>query len=40
MENNALIVLTGRQVVDGEENSYELTTMGNYTKKLSLIHIY
>lgn len=33
MENNALIVLTGRQVVDGEENSYELTTMGNYTKK-------
>ncbi len=33
MENNALIVLTGKQVVDGEENSYELTTMGNYTKK-------
>lgn len=33
MENNALIVLTGKQMIDGEENSYELTTVGNYTKK-------
>lgn len=33
MENNALIVLTGKQVIDGEENCYELTTVGNYTKK-------
>ena len=33
MENNALIVLKGKQEIDGEENCYELTTMGNYTKK-------
>lgn len=33
MENNALIVLTGKQEIDGEESTYELTTMGNYTKK-------
>jgi uncharacterized beta-barrel protein YwiB (DUF1934 family) len=33
MENNAVIVLTGKQEIDGEENSYELTTVGNYTKK-------
>ena len=33
MENNALIVLKGKQEIDGEENCYELTTMGNYIKK-------
>lgn len=33
MENNAWIVLTGTQEIDGEESSYELTTMGSYVKK-------
>ena len=33
MENNALITLTGKNVVDGEEDSFELTTQGKYTKQ-------
>ena len=33
METNALSTLTGRQSVDGEEDNYELTTLGKYVKK-------
>lgn len=33
MENNALITLTGKNMVDGEEDSFELTTQGKYTKQ-------
>ena len=33
MENNALITLVGKNVVDGEEDSFELTTCGKYTKQ-------
>ena len=33
METNALITLTGRQMIDGEDDHYELTTLGRYTKK-------
>lgn len=33
MENNALITLIGKQLIDGEEDSYELTTVGKYTKQ-------
>ena len=33
METNALITLTGRQSIDGENDQYELTTLGKYTKK-------
>ncbi len=33
METNALITLTGRQSIDGENDQYELTTLGKYIKK-------
>ncbi len=33
METNALITLTGRQSIEGEEDNYELTTLGKYVKK-------
>ncbi len=33
MENNALITLKGRNLVDGEEDCFELTTQGKYTKQ-------
>lgn len=33
MENNALITLIGKNVVDGEEDSFELTTQGKYKKQ-------
>ncbi len=33
METNALITLVGRQNIDGENDQYELTTMGRYIKK-------
>ena len=33
METNALITLKGRQIVDGENDEYELTTVGKYVKK-------
>ena len=33
METNALITLVGRQSIDGENDQYELTTLGKYTKK-------
>lgn len=33
MENNALITLIGKQIIDGEEDGYELTTVGKYTKQ-------
>ncbi len=33
MKTNALITLTGRQNVDGENDQYELTTLGSYRKK-------
>ena len=33
METNALITLTGRQSIDGENDQYELTTLGRYVKK-------
>ena len=33
METNAVITLTGRQCIDGENDEYELTTLGKYTKK-------
>lgn len=33
MDNNALITLTGKNVVDGEEDSFELTTQGKYMKQ-------
>lgn len=33
METNALITLTGQQCVDGEQDQYELTTLGRYLKK-------
>ncbi|MBE7034625.1 MAG: DUF1934 domain-containing protein [Ruminococcaceae bacterium] len=33
METNALITLNGNQEVDGEQESYELTTLGRYMKK-------
>ncbi len=33
MENNALITLIGRNTVDGEVDTFELTTAGKYTKQ-------
>ncbi len=33
MENNALITLIGKHTVDGESDSFELTTEGKYTKQ-------
>ncbi len=33
METNALITLSGNQELDGENDAYELTTLGRYTKK-------
>ncbi len=33
MENNALITLIGRNTVDGEVDSFELTTEGKYMKQ-------
>ena len=33
METNALITLSGNQTVDGENDVYELTTLGSYIKK-------
>lgn len=33
METNAWITLSGRQTVDGEEDSYELSTEGRYVKR-------
>ncbi len=33
MENNALITLITKNVVDGEEDNFELTTQGKYTKQ-------
>lgn len=33
METNALITMIGRQSIDGENDSYELTTLGRYIKK-------
>ncbi|MBQ4517566.1 MAG: DUF1934 domain-containing protein [Clostridia bacterium] len=33
METNAVITLVGRQNIDGENDQYELTTMGRYTQK-------
>ncbi len=33
METNALITLSGSQQVDGETDTYELTTLGKYTKR-------
>lgn len=33
MENNALITLIGKHTVDGESDSFELTTQGKYTKQ-------
>lgn len=33
MDNNALITLIGRNTVDGEVDSFELTTAGKYTKQ-------
>ncbi len=33
MDNNALITLIGKHTVDGEEDCFELTTQGKYTKQ-------
>ena len=33
MDNNALITLIGKHTVDGEEDSFELTTTGKYKKQ-------
>lgn len=33
METNALITMTGQQCIDGENDQYELTTLGKYVKK-------
>ena len=33
MDNNALITLIGKHTVDGEEDSFELTTAGKYKKQ-------
>lgn len=33
METNALITLVGRQNIDGDDDTFELTTMGRYIKK-------
>ncbi len=33
MENNALITLIGKNMVDGEEDSFELTTAGKYKEQ-------
>lgn len=33
MDNNALITLIGKHTVDGEEDSFELTTQGKYKKQ-------
>ena len=33
MENNALITLIGKNTVDGEVDTFELTTAGKYTKQ-------
>ena len=33
METNAVITLVGKQNIDGENDQYELTTMGRYIKK-------
>ncbi len=33
MNNNALITLIGKHTVDGEEDSFELTTTGKYKKQ-------
>ncbi len=33
MENNALITLVGKNIIDGEEDCFELTTQGKYTKQ-------
>lgn len=33
METNAWITLSGRQTIDGEQDSYELSTAGRYLKR-------
>ncbi len=33
METNALITMKGHQNIDGENDTYELTTLGSYIKK-------
>ncbi len=33
METNAWITLSGRQTIDGEEDKFELSTQGRYTKR-------